>query len=66
MPTAKLGRDLEAGDVIEVLGHKRRISEIDDRDIPEPWEDWCEGLCTVRFASGGSITVFLDSYWEVF
>ena len=37
-----------------------------DRNIPKPWEDWCEGLCTARFASGGSITVFLDSYWEVY
>ena len=67
MPTTKAGRDLEVGDVLEVLGQKRRIVEIDkDREVPKPWRPWCDVVWSAHFADGMYITIFMDDRWEVF
>ena len=66
MSTKKKARDLEPGDVIESLGGKHRIVEIDkDREVPDEW-DWCDAVWTAYFADGTGMTIFPDRTVEVF
>lgn len=66
MSTKKKARNLEPGDVIESLGGKRRIVEIDkDREVPDEW-DWCDEVWTAYFADDTGMTIFPHRMIEVF